>query len=243
MLLFKDPTANYASNNVGRVIRLTSNRTNLKGEFLLGRDFATSKFNSAYDGAPAAVAGGAPTYGTHKVTVDGTNYLDTLIGDNADITIAVVTTNNAGITTFLATPFGTAGGQLALFRSGAGLQANMQVTNAANSATGLIATTPGSITTPITDFRMLSGRVSGLVNPSIKVDEFKGGARVQGASVAGSATRQLTDKTIRLAGLSAIPGAIDQTAVLIWHEMLSDAALLAAYQEVRTQMATMGITC
>lgn len=215
---------------------------------MFGRNLATSRINSAVVGAKPAFQVGTPTFASHKITgVTYQHYLDTQIADAVDITVAIVASPQASASGdgYVGTGSASGGtGQFVLYNLGGNI--TIQCINSSNSSTGLVCSTSGE-TTPLTDFRMISGRISGLVNPTLKVDEYKGGAHTKGNSATGSATRVVattTPKTLAIGSkFSSLTGAIDVAALLIWHRMLSDAELLAAYLEVEATLDTFGITC
>lgn len=242
MLLLKDATANYAANNVGRAIQLTTDRASLMGEFLLGRDEATTVFNSAYEGAPPGTMVGAPTYGDHRITgCDQTNYLNTGITDAANISILAIYSPGGAVTgDGVFGTGGVSGAQIAGFVNGANLQ--LQCATSGNSTTGLsvTCTAPG---TNLSDYRGLAGRIGGTVNPTLKIDDFKDGARVTGGSATGSATRGIDTRNIRIGTWGSSSGLVDVAAALIWHRLLTDAEMLAAYQEVRATLAQWNLAC
>lgn len=243
MFAIKDAAADYSGANAGRVLALTTDRAGLVGEFLFGRNQATSVFNSASDGAAGGVMHGTVAYDDHFLDDFGdAAWLDTGVGDAATLTVLVVSKPAANASFICYAGTGTAGGaQLALYRVGGGL--TWQHCNASNVTTGLVVAT-GTPTAPDTDYRGLAGRTNGLVNPPMKVDEFKGGVRTQGASITGSATRVLDTRPILIGTIGAgvfSGGEADFAAALIWHRYLSDAELLAAYIEARATLALLGI--
>lgn len=242
MTFFKSAGADFSAGNLGRVIQLTTLRDQLKGEFIFGRNAKTTTLNSAYAGAPPAFVVGAPVYADHRINnVDFQNYLDTTILDNVDITVAVVVAPGAtaSFDTYMSTG-PAAGKQLALYCAA---NITFQAVNAASSPTGLLAqvSTP---TTPLTDFRMIAGRMSGAVNPTIKLDEYKNGIHTQSAAVTGSATRVVDTRSLAVGSLKAagFAGVMDFSAALIWHKMLSDSEMLQAYLETQAVLREMGIT-
>ncbi|MEF2551980.1 hypothetical protein VQ042_11515 [Aurantimonas sp. A2-1-M11] len=246
MLLFRDPNANYSSSNVGRFLNLTTDRAGLVGEFAFGRDLATSRVNAATLASTDAQAIGSPAYGDHKITnINYQNTLDLMVGDAENITVAAVFAYGGSASRiYMATGPGGVLGQLALFQLSDTVQ-RLQVATSAGSVSGLSIDLTGAPAAPTSEFRMVSGRVGGLVNPSLAIDEFKGGVRVKGNTATGTATRVVDTRKVALGTLrnSSLANPSDFAAALVWHRVLTDSELLSAYGEVRTALAVYGIAC
>jgi hypothetical protein len=235
---------NFIGAGLGRALRLTSDRASLVGEFILGRDAATSAYNSAYDGAPNATAIGSLTYGDHFANPAGANYFRTMIlgAENMTMMAVVAPGADANSEIYLASSSNAVNSwYLAGFSSN---QPALSVINAASSAQQLLANAAQS--TPYTDFRAIAGRVGGLSAWSMELDEFKGGTLVQNKSSTATGSRSVDSQVFcigSIGGASTFNAAKNISAVLFWHRLLSDAELLAAYLEARNTLGRMGIAC
>lgn len=237
------PNANAGAANLGRVPITVIQRASLKGEFIFGRDIATSCVNSAYDDAPDAVVIGSPTLGDHTAALAGTNYIDTRVSDNLALTVMVISSPGASLENEVYFASEQNGVPQAVLLSYNG---SPNVIVQGYSASGILLTPgiamPGSLTAPLTDYRAVTFRTDQAVNPTFKIDEFKAGIRTQGASTAQTGTRAAAIKTLAIGSLknATFTDVNNVCAVLIWHSHLSDADLLAAYLEARTYLADMG---
>lgn len=235
--------ADFSANNLGRVVKLTSDRTGLVGEYIFGRNRATSLINGV-DGGITPTVNVDPTYGDHRASVDAatSKYFNTLVADADDLTLALV----------LAYP-ANAYASRTLFGTGVGHKLNMYATASPGVRLQVVATdatAPEAVLAapqaPLTDFRMLTGRINGPTNISLEVDEFKGGERVQNVLVETVKSRVPDTTPIAIGTLlntTTYALGYDVAAALIWHRTLSDAELLAAYLEVREVLGGMGIAC
>lgn len=236
--------ANFTSTGLGRALRLTTDRTNLVAEFIFGRDAATSTFNSAYAGAPNATPFGTITYSDHYVNVAGANYLKTPLLGAANITMMSVVApgSDAGTEIYISSTDGA--GTNGFYLGNQTGAAKVSVVNSAG--TPQQAQIPAELTPPLTGFRAVAGRIGGTTTFTLEVDEFKGGALLQNASLAATGSRVVDTQTIdigSIGGSTVFNSPKDTAAVLIWHRLLSDAELLVAYLECRTVLGRMGISC
>jgi hypothetical protein len=238
--------ADYSASNIGRVIKLTTNRTGLVGEYLFGRNRATSLVNGVDGGTIPSVPVADPTYGDHVASMDASanKYINSGLSDADKITIAVVCAfpASAYVNRTLA-GFGV-GKSLNIYSgpsSSFGLAT--QATDATQPACGL----PAAPTAPLTDPRMIVSRVDGPTNFSLNIDEYKNGGRTQGSGLVTTVKNRLAEATTKLS-FGSLPSTgsfalgFDEVAALVWHRYLSDAEVLAMYLEVRTVLATMGKT-
>jgi hypothetical protein len=236
--------ADFTSSGLGRSLYLTTDRTNLVGEYIFGRNEATTIFNSATPGSPTASVIGTLTYGDHFVDAAGANYIATNLQNNANLTFMVIVAHGAAATTELylsSTNGAQANGFYLGNQSG---QASFFLAN--SSGGGNAVTLPNIVSSPLTDFRALCGRASGTTTYTLEIDEFKNGSLVQNASMTATGSRVVGTQVINIGTLdgSTIWNSPKNTAAaLIWHRLLSDAELLAAYLECRTVLGRMGISC
>lgn len=238
--------ADFTGKGLGRSLRLTSDRTNLMGEFILGRNQATSIFNSAYDGAPNAVAFGTLTYSDHYANPAGANYFRTPIQTAQNMTMLAVVAPGATATSEIYVSSSSGNGSNGYFLAG-GLsttKAGLSTTTSAGATQQVLLV--GDQSTPLTDFRAIAGRIGGLSNWSLEIDEFKGGQRVQSNASTATGTRTVDSQVFcigSIGGSATFNSAKDTAAVLLWHRLLTDQELLDAYLECRTVLGRMGITC
>lgn len=230
--------ADYSERNIGRAIQLTADRTNLVGEYLFGRNFNTSKPNSAAPANPLSTVG-THTYGTRKVTMSGaSNRLELNVPDAQELTVLVIA-SAANNCQFLGSFNGSNSTDCAaLLRPTGGIQG--QVAAADNTA---VTTTAIAVSGTASEPRGVAMRTTGSADFVIKVDQFKAGARINGVSEpkAGK-TRKVSSNTFRIgAPTTFYIGSFDTYAALIWHRALGDVELLAAYQEVFDFFEQLGI--
>lgn len=236
--------ANFTGTGLGRSLYLTTDRTNLVGEFIFGRDEATTIFNSATPGAATASVVGTLTYSNHFINPAGVNYVATTIQNAVSFTVMVIVAHGVDATTELylsSTNGAQANGFYLGNQSG---QPNFFLAN--SSGGGNAVTLPNNVASPLADFRALCGRASGTTTYTLEIDEFKGGALIQNASMTAVGSRTVGTQVINIGSLdgSTIWNSPKNTsAVLIWHRLLTDAELLAAYLECRTVLGRMGISC
>lgn len=236
--------ANFLSSGLGRSLYLTSDRTNLVGEFIFGRDAATSLFNSAPNNSVNAEAVGTLTYGDHNIDAAGANFVRTgLLGATNFTVMAVVAPGNSSSEQiYMASTSGSGpnGFYLANFSG----KPVLSLQNSAGTAQQAVA--DNSAASPLTEYRAVAGRVGGTSSYTLEVDEFKGGVRVQSKAATASGTRTVDTQTICVGSLngSSIWNSTKTTAAaLIWHRLLTDAEMLAAYVECRDVLGRMGIQC
>lgn len=238
--------ADFFGKGLGRSLQLTSDRASLMGEFILGRNQATSIFNSAYDGAPNAVAFGTLTYSDHYANPAGANYFRTPIASAENMTMLAVVAPGSAATSEIYVASSSGNGNNGFFLAG-GLsttRAGLSVTTSAGSAQQVLLDNNQS--NPLTEFRAIAGRVGGLSNWSMEIDEFKGGQRVQTKSSTATGTRTVDSQVFcvgSIGGSATFNSAKDTAAILFWHRLLTDQELLDAYLECRTVLGRMGITC
>jgi hypothetical protein len=247
------PTADFSAAGLGRALQLTTNRNGLVGEFLFGRNLATSRINSAGLKANAAEAligtaqapAPAPIYGDHQVELGNGAGIDTGVVATPTQTIMLVATVasvDADQLPAIAILHGASFGDPA--RANMGIQApsiNFSVSADGNAV--LPAKPSGAFTAP----RALVSRIGGLAAGSVtKLDEYMGGVRTQGGSSAITNARPAPTYTTvignsnTLAAGGAFQARLRYTSALIWSRMLTDAEVLAAYLELRMVLAQMG---
>lgn len=236
--------ANFTDRGLGRSVRLTSDRTNLVGEFILGRDAATSTFNSASAGAAPATAVGTITYSDHYANPAGANFFSTPLTGATNLTMMAVVAPGASAETEIYLSSTNGADPNGFYLGNAAGAAMLSVINAAGTPQQV--TLGATLAGPLTDFRAVAGRIGGTSSFSLEIDEFKGGVRVQANSSTATGSRTVDTQTICIGsinGSSIWNSAKDTSAVLIWHRLLTDAELLAAYVECRDVLGRMGIQC
>lgn len=239
------PTADFSASGLGRALQLTTNRASLVGEFLFGRNLATSRINSAGLKVPASEAlvgaPAVPVYGDHQMEVGNGAGLDTLVAATDAMTCMVICTGETAGTQILLGADSAAAARFNLLT--VGTSANLTVAGGNPAAVVL----PGALTGNTTDFRALVMRISGVAaGAALAIDEYRGGVRTQGAKSALTATVARGAYT-RVVGNSSTIGANAGytarnrfAAYLHWSAYLSDDAVLAAYAELRAVLAPMG---
>lgn len=231
---------NFGAVNVGRHIQLTANRTGLLGEYLIGRDAVTSIPNSADPTKPLSALG-THTYAARKDTVAGLlNYYETGLADPADLTVLMIASaaNNCQYMGSFTGANGT--DATTMIKATSGLQVQTSNSDNTNSTT-TVQTIFGTAAEP----RGVAVRLSGSADYVVKSDQFKGGVKVTGVSETKTGkTRKLSSTTLRIGapatGASYI-GSVDFLAGFVWSRALSDAELLAVYQEAFAFYADLGI--
>jgi hypothetical protein len=236
--------ANFTSYGLGRALYLTSDRTSLAGEFIFGRDAATSTFNSATVSAAPATAVGSLTYSDHYANPAGVNFFSTAITGAANLTMMVVVAPGATATTeiYLSSTDGT--GTNGFYLGNQNGEAFFSVINGAGAQQKVTLAAP--LAAPLTEFRAIAGRIGGTSSFTLEVDEFKAGARLQAASATATGTRTVDSQTFcvgSINGSTVFNSPKDTAAVLIWHRLLTDAELLSSYVQCRDVLGRMGISC
>ncbi|MFG1246809.1 hypothetical protein [Xanthobacter flavus] len=232
-------SANAGAKNLGRR-PIISDRTNLVGEFFFGRDAATSIINMANASLPLSAP--TATYGARSATITGAGvYFETGIADAQELTIlAVGSFQNASsqiVGSYTAT---NAADTCALLHPSGGFSG--QVPASDGTAQGTATLSPYS---PLTTVRALALRTTGSADFAIKVDQFRAGARLNGLSETKTGkTRKTSAQTFRIgapASGSTYVAEQSPSAVAIWHRSMTDAELLAAYQDVFERFAEWGV--
>lgn len=235
------PGARFAENAIDRSIKLTTNRTGLVGEFIFGSYAAACNYNGADRTKPLRVIG-EPTFSQGRVALGQNNWLDTQsMFDTQELTFLVFPARSASA----AMPFGTFSGS----NSGdtVSIYGNTGTMDMLVSTTGEPSTV--SLSTPSIDvgsFYGIAGRTTGSANFTIKLDAFKGGARLGGVSAVQTGKTRKVTTTMPFAfgssrGNASFPGPVVEAGGLVWNRALSDAELLAAYIEARTLFTARGI--
>jgi hypothetical protein len=236
--------ANFISNGLGRAVYLTSDRTNLVGEFIFGRDAATSTYNSATSSSAPASAVGTLTYSDHYANPAGANFFSTSITGATNLTMLSIVAPGVSAETEIYFSSTDGAGTNGFYLGNQGGDAFISVINSAGAQQK--ATLGAVLAAPLSEFRAIAGRIGGTTSFTLEVDEFKGGARLQAASATATGSRVVDSQTIcigSLNGSAVFNSAKDTSAVLIWHRLLTDAELLAAYLECRNVLSRMGINC
>lgn len=228
---FEYPDANFSGLGIGRRDRLTSIRTNLVGEFQLGRDKETSSFNLVTQ--TRGVWTGGETFGIRTGDTNKLNWLDTLVEDNPDITIIWAGQLSASGPCNMVSNFTGSPNSDAIFLGLVGSQLNGFSCNTDNTLS--FATVPGSYANT-TQMGVTSLRINSGSDYTIKSDVFRGGVRLAGQSA--TATGKTRVKSSRTLGIGGIGGSYSQDVTmscygaLIYHTYLSDGDLLTIVQDM-----------
>jgi hypothetical protein len=237
------PGADYTASNLGRALKLTSDRVSLMGEYILGNSQTASVYNGANTTLPLTVTG-TPVYNAGYCTLAQANWFDTRIADNQDVTLLVIgdAASTGGV---YCGNFNGANSpdSVVLYKNGTSFVAQAS----ANDGTTQAANSLVSITGADAGFRGLALRASGSANFTIAMDQFEGGVRAGGTLTNTVKTREVQTTPNFAIGSSRggalFPGPVNIAAVLVWHRALTDPQLLSAYQEMRATMASRGIAC
>ncbi len=238
------PGADFSSRNLGRVLKLTTDRTNLVGEYILGGNLAASKYNGANPDLPMSVVG-TPTYSDGHVTLGQNNWFDTFIQDAAELTMMLIADAASTGSIYLGNFNGLNTVDCILLYKN-----NSNIVAQSSASDGTTQTLDSSVsgTGANTDFRGLAMRTVGSTDYVSKLDHFKGGVRAAGGSQTNTGKTREVQSTPTFAigssrGNAFFPGPVNVAAALVWHRALTDAELLAAYLEVRSVMAGRGVDC
>lgn len=238
------PGADFSARNLGRVLKLTTDRTGLVGEYIFGGNLVASKYNGANPGVPMGVVG-TPTYAANYVTLAQTNWFDTYILDAADLTMMVIADASSTGASYIGN---FAGGNnvdsVLLYKNVSSFSAQ----SSANDGSAQVVGSAASVTGANSTFRGLSMRTMGTSDYQIKLDQFYNGARAGGSSQTNAGKTREVQTTPALAigssrGAGPFPGPVNIAAALVWHRALTDAELLAAYLGARSVMASRGVAC
>lgn len=237
------PGAGFHANHVGR-IQLTTYRTGLIGEYILGGSAAASIYNGANPDRPLVVKG-EPTYGVGYCGLSQTSWFDTLLLDSQELTALVFCTAQSS-TSMLFGNFtgGNIVDTVALYKN----FTDFVVQSCATDATlQQIVSSVNNLTGADESFRGLAIRTTGGVSYTSKIDQFKAGVRAGGTATTHTGKTREVQSTPAFAigssrGHQSLSGAVNVAATLVWNQSLSDADLLAAYLEARAVLAARGIT-
>ncbi len=256
------PDAPFAGSILPRDIYLTTNRAGLVGEFLFGQDLIQSRENSAQLGAPAAVEAlinnpPPPFYGDHRVELGAGAGLQTNIAATPAQTILLVAAVSASDATDQATSPAT---RHILHGATAAESGRLLATSDVDAGSvvlrSLMASTGGEISPaqvmpasrPYTAPRCICSRISGgAVGSKHAFDELKDGALVSHREAVTTAVRPVPTHGIVIGNSNTIgfggdfQARVKHSLCLIWSRALSDAEVLAAYLEVRANLASMGV--
>jgi hypothetical protein len=243
-LKIKVSGADFSDNAVGRMLPLTSNRTNLIGEYVFGGSLTRSRWNGA-DPSKHLTVLGTPTYGSGFVTLAAANWFDTVITESQEFTALVIADAVATSAAYVTNFDGTNGGNyMSLYRTTGSFNLAVSATDSTAQNIASAATITGSDS----GFRGLAMRTTGSVDYTSKLDQFESGVRAGGTSTTHTGKTRDVHVSPSFAlgssrGNAGMTGPINMAAALIWNVALSDAALLAAYQEARAVLAGRGIAC
>jgi len=239
------PGADFSGVGIGRYLKLTTDRADLVGEYIFGKSKNASIFNGANNALPL-IETGAPVYDDASVTLSTSNWFDTLVSDAQELTLMVIADMNVSGIHFIGNWGGVpSANQLTMYKNGSTVA--LQTPRAAGSPPSTITSSTG-LSGIGPHFRGLACRTTGLVDFTSKVDQYRGGLHMGGASFVNAGETRLVVPSPLISigsarGSSIFPGPVKVAAALIWHRALSDADLLAAYQEARGVLAGRGIDC
>jgi len=232
-LNIKYPDKNFAGAAIRRLDRVTSIRTNLVGEFQLGRDKETSAFNLADPDAPLGVWTGGTTFDDRAGNTNQTNWLNTGVEDNVDLTVIWAGQLGTVGSCNMVSNFPGSPNQDAIFL---GLVSSSLNGFAANTDNTLTFSTVAGTYANTTNMGVCALRTSSGTGYTIKTDVFKAGVRLAGNSA--TATGKTRVKSSRTLGIGGIGGSYSQAqtmsvyGALVYHANLSDAELLAVVQDM-----------
>lgn len=266
-LILTDTSKNFAAtSNYGRKLWLGPKRNLLIGEYLFGRDDATSKLNSAA-GQSNLIPYGPPTYGLDGfgtlfgARLNQTKWFDTQIASNLEMTIMVIARNwdwnaeNKGLQLFGNFKGDNSSTTIGLFRS----QAGVLSVNTPNSD-GTVSATNGAAGSGVagTTWTTFCARVGSGTGYAVKIDTMRNGA------IVGTSTSTTIAGKTRAVGAGAVPlaigsargstgagtylGSMEFLAAKVFAggagsgAILSDADLLAEHQAHVETFASRGVT-
>lgn len=239
-ITMKIPGADFSGKNLGRVLKLTTDRTGLVGEYILGRNAKASAYNGANPDLPALIVG-APVYKASYCTLSRYNYLNTLLLDAAEVTLLAIG-SSAGNSSYIG-QFGIAGGGATTHLWGDNSGVNGYSTG---NTSNVQAASPWSPARGA-GFRGLAFRSVGATNFKSVVDQFYSAVRTGKTETTSTQTKLVhPTKTFAIGsphGGATFAEAVNIAGALIWHKALTDAELLAAYLEARAALAPRGIIC
>lgn len=252
------PDAAFAGSVLPRDIYLTTNRAGLVGEYLFGQDLIQSRENSATPNATLAseaVIGAAvpPVYGDHRVELGNGAGLQTgIVGMPAQTVLlfASVAGSDAPDLTQVPTPKHIHHGATAAEAGRVNMTTTVDggrlvVTTSSVGTAGDARFTPSA---PFTAIRGLASRISGIAAGSkMAMTEYKGGALTNHAEWATGDVRPAPTYGIVIGNSNTVAAGgdfrerVQHALCLIWSRYLTDAELLAAYLEARSNLASMGV--
>lgn len=243
-LIIRDMTGDASSKNLGRVAWLTSNRANLKGEYIMTRNNASAKLNTANPLAESLSIVGAPDYGSEifeGALLSQFNWFDTGIHDAQELTMMVA--------------FKPGDDEILLIGNFRGDNPDTNTALFLDSV-GIIGQIPsyaGPLVSeriplaPSDDWTIAMLRTTGSDNLIIKADLFRAGKRLAGTVNNTGQKRYLPIGTPSFAigssrgttGANVFKGSARFLFADVWHRCLSDAEALAVARE----WYAMGVAC
>lgn len=226
---------NAAPRALGRSERLIAapRRAGLRGEYLFGRDTATSAFNLA-GGQPLAFVG-APEFSPRYARFSQIAWADTGLFDTPEATLLVVSAEPTASAPLITTFDGTNGGDATAFNVSGG---NLQAYSVAADASVQTAQTAARV--PLVEWTVKAMRISGGAAYSIVIDEYRQGARVGGVVVAtGKARKPCASAPFAIGssrGSDGFKGDVFIAGAAIWSRGLSDAEVLAEAAAISAKM-------
>lgn len=224
---------NFSSNALGGI--LTSVRTNLIGEYLFGAALSTSEINYANNSNPLTVVGSGPAISSNYATFNANGFNTQLYADGELTVISIYKKGTADFGAALSNFNGSnANTSFGLFPNGLTNITYVQAPLGTSNSQATLVFQP-----PVSDWRMLAGRLGVGSNFAHYVDDFHNGVLTSNHST-NSGTRALnTTDPIRM-GVN-FSGTFNCAAALIYNRVLTDAELLTVYNEVRGLMASRSI--
>lgn len=215
----------------------STSRTSLVGEYLFGRDAATSKINLCGGVAPIIV--GAPTYAARYATFDQNNWFDTNLPDTQELTMLQVSAIPSGTQAYLMGNYNNSNGtDTTTFELTSGSLAAIACAtdNTQQAFTSVTARTPRS------EFTVKAVRTTGAADFVEKIDEYRGGVRVAGSTktVTGKTRKVTTSANMAIGsarGSSGFAGTLQCVGAAIWSRHVPDTELLAVAAAISAKAA------
>lgn len=236
-LIIRDMSGDASGQNLGRVAWLTSNRTALKGEYILARNSASAKLNTANPFAPVLGIVGAPDYGDEifaGAALSQGNWFDTKIRDAQELTMMVAYKPSAGQSVLIGNFNGDNGvTTTSLLLTDTGVKSQAPATDVAQETDSV------AVPAIYDGWTIAAMRTTGLANFTIKTDIFRAGERIGGAVkntfknrlVVPAGPAFAIGSARGSAGLDVYKGSASFLFADIWYACLTDEELLAVARE------------
>jgi hypothetical protein len=228
-------------NAIGHCQKLTSvHRDTMIGEYIFGGNLNASRLNGANPGRPLLVVG-APTFASNYANLAYNNWFDTCNFEALNSTW-IVCADCANPDFFIGNYDGTNGATNAGIYTSGGILVNTHATD-----NTVQQTTPVSIATPASDFRLLVMRTQGALNYISALSQYKSGALVSSNLKTNTGKTRALDLSRSIAIGSArgdsasFTGPVKIAAALMWNMTVDDTDLPVAITEITAALALRGI--